>query len=213
MLSTSAKLLGAVISEDLRWNKHIRDNKQSLVTQLDSRLNALKRIARNSSFYTRRMVANGLVLSKLVYLINIWGGAPQYLLKTLYVQQMHAARVVCGFQCWGWSNRRVLNKVGWLSIRQLLFYHAVLQAQKTVSTRIPLPLFNSIVKEHPYNTRNASVGNIRYSEGFTNEQVTFKGRARSWYNQVPIDIRTDGSLQTQKKKLKKWISKNVPADW
>ena len=71
------------------------------MNQLTSRINGLKRVSHNTSFGTRLMIADGLVLSKLTYLITLWGGAQQYLLNALQVQQLSAARVVCGFGCWG----------------------------------------------------------------------------------------------------------------
>ena len=210
--STNEKLLGAVISQDLKWNAHIRDGKDSLMKQLTSRINGLKKVARNSSFNTRKMVTNGIVLSKLVYLINLWGGAQQYLLKALYVQQMMAARVVCGFDSFHWSNKRVLVKIGWLSVRQLAFYHTVLQAHRTLVSRTPLPLYNALTSAYPYHTRNAAAGNIRFSESFSAEQLSFRNRARLFFNQVPQEVKT-GGLETVKRKLKHWIKQNVPIDW
>jgi hypothetical protein len=91
------KLLGGVINQDLRWNQHLQDHESSLARQLTGRINGLKRVAQNATFATKLMVANGIVQSKLVYLITLWGGAQQYLLKALLVQQLTAARVVCGF--------------------------------------------------------------------------------------------------------------------
>ena len=102
--------------------------------QLTSRTNGLKKIARNATFNTRLMVANGVFMSKVMYLMTVWGGAQQYLLKGLQVQQLTAARTVCGFFSRGWSKTKLLNKVGWLSIRQLIYMHTALQAQKTISS-------------------------------------------------------------------------------
>ena len=72
----------------------------------------------NASFGTKLMVANGVVMSKLVYLITVWGGAQQYLLSAVQVQQIAAARAVCGFGCWRWSKKKLLDRVGWLLVRQ-----------------------------------------------------------------------------------------------
>ena len=103
------------------------DSKTSMVRQLNMRNNALKRICANAPFSARLMLANGIFQSKLVYLINVWGGAPVYLLKALQVQQMVAARTVCGFHCIRWGRTQILKTVGWLSVRQLIEFHAVLQ--------------------------------------------------------------------------------------
>ena len=82
------------------------------------------------------MVANGAVQSKLVYLITLWGDAQQYLLKAL---QLTAARTMCGFQSWMWSKSRLLRRVGWMSVRQMIEFHTVLQAHKTLNSGLPRP--------------------------------------------------------------------------
>ena len=157
------------------------------------------------------MVANGTVLSKLVYLITVWGGAQQYLLKALQVQQLNAARTVVGFHSRGWSKRRLLKKVGWMSVRQLIFFHTVLQAHKTLTTGFPTPLCAALSTDHPYRTRNATRGNIRLVEEDSSTN-TFKYRAMKFYNSVPGTVKT-GSLPTMKRKLKQWTLENEPLDW
>ena len=65
------KLLGGQIHQTLKWNNHLADNKSSLIRQLKSRNNGLKRISKNAKFNTRLMVANGAVQSKIEYLITL----------------------------------------------------------------------------------------------------------------------------------------------
>ena len=162
----------------------------------------------NASFGTRLMVANGVVMSKLVYLITLWGGAQQYLLNAVQVQQLAAARA--GFGCWRWSRRKLLDKMGWLSVRQLVFYHSVLQVHKTLKTRVPLSLFQALSVDFPRRTRSAANGQIRQDDSFLS-QATFKYRAMKSYNSVPDSVRT-GSTATVKRKLKQWIKTNIPID-
>ena len=157
------------------------------------------------------MVANGAVHSKLVYLITLWGGAQQYLLKALQVQQLTAARTVCGFQSWGWSRRRLLKRVGWMSVRQLVEFCTILQAHKTITTGKPRHLHADLTSSYPYRTRSAARGLIRLEDS-TASTKTFKHRAMVSYNRVPGDI-TRGSLETVKKKLKQWVLKNIALDW
>ena len=65
------KLLGGQLHQSLQWNLHLRDHKESLARQLTSRINGLKRVCANAKFATRLMVANGVVMSKLTYLITL----------------------------------------------------------------------------------------------------------------------------------------------
>ena len=184
--------------------------------QITGRMNGLKKVAGNSTFKTRLMLANGVIMSKVLYLITVWGGAQQYLLKGLQVQQLTAARTVCGFSSKFWSKKKLLDKLGWLSIRQLIYYNTALQAHKTITQRKPASIHESISTRHPYETRNAAMGQIRFGERFRGEsslvEASFKHRAVHWYNAVPPSTRT-GCLASVKQKLRKWVRANVPLDW
>ena len=119
--STTEKLLGCDIHEGLKWGHHIRLGEKSMLMQLTSRVNALRKMAVNATFETRLMAANGTFISALSYLIPLWGGAEGYLLRGLQVLQNRAARCVCKLS-WFTPTRILLNKCNWLSIRQLVFY-------------------------------------------------------------------------------------------
>ena len=102
----SEKLLGGLLHQELGWGQLIRDHKASLLNQLNSRMYGLRKVCKNASFHTKLMVANGVFMSKMVYLITLWGsGAQQYLLRALQVQKLAAARVVCGVESLRWSRR------------------------------------------------------------------------------------------------------------
>ena len=84
----SDKLKISVSSNNLPWHNFLckRCNCRNLLKQLyglrtpvwttrilTSRLNALKKICRISDFKTRKMIANGIFISRLIYLIQLWG--------------------------------------------------------------------------------------------------------------------------------------------
>ena len=76
--SSSEKLLGGWIHQDLKWSEHILDNQESLVRSLSTRLSALKMIGKVAPFKTRKMLADGIFISKLTYLISLWGGLENF---------------------------------------------------------------------------------------------------------------------------------------
>ena len=213
--STTEKLLGGRISQDLKWNQHILEGDQSLVKQITSRINGLCMLSTRSSFQTRLMVANGIVISKLCYLIQLWGGCDDYLLKPLQVLQNRAARAVTG---WGWftSKRKLLKKCNWLSIKQLIFYQSVILAHKIATTSSPFYLAAKMCTTHPRKTRQATSGCIRFGEQFSANQnpiqKSFCNRATNQYNSIPASIRTVKSMPLFKSRLKKWIETNIPID-
>ena len=69
------KLLGCNLHQSMQWNHHIRDHSKSVVKQITTRANGLTKIARNATFKTRLMIANGAVMIRLIYMISVWGGA------------------------------------------------------------------------------------------------------------------------------------------
>jgi hypothetical protein len=75
----------------MKWKEHLIGNEQSLARQLTSRINGLLKVCARAPLPTRLMVANGIFMSKLCYLIQLWGSADKYLIKALQVLQNKAA--------------------------------------------------------------------------------------------------------------------------
>jgi hypothetical protein len=130
--SPCEKLLGAYIHQDLKWNEH----EESLIRSLGSRLGALKMVGKVASFKNRKLIADGILMIKLCYLIAIRGGCSSYLLNTLQVIQNKAARVVTKLD-WSTPTEELLKQCGWLIVQQLAVYHSVLVVYKVLQSKSP----------------------------------------------------------------------------
>ena len=75
-------LLWCIVSDNLNWRNHILDAEQPPLKLLTSRVNALSCPCTKGDFRTKLMAANGIVMSKVCYLIKLWGGCEGYLLHT-----------------------------------------------------------------------------------------------------------------------------------
>ena len=213
--SMTEKLLGAHISQDLKWKHHILVSEDSLVKQLLSRVNGLAMLSPRASLETRLMVANGIIMSKLCYLIQLWGGCENYLAKQLQVLQNRAARLVTG-NGWFTTKRKLLKTCKWLSINKLIVFQSIIATHKIVINNSPYHLATRISTTHPRWTRQATTGCIRFGETFSANQslvkTSFCYRTVSQYNSIPASIRSIRSIATFKSKLKKWVEVNVPID-
>ena len=206
------KLLGIHIQNDLKWTEYIQNADKSLLKQLNSRLNALKMISGIASFKVRLMIANGIFCSKLIFQISLWGGTEDYLLQALQVVQNKAARFVA---------RRgkytpvadLLRQCGWLSVRQLVFYHSVILIFKTILTTYPKYIYSKLSTQFPYNTRLAESDSVRMGPEFKSKleltEKSFMNRATVSFNQLPPELRKISKLETFKDKLKVWVLENV----
>ena len=208
----SEKLLGIFIQDDLKWGEYIQNNDKSLIKQLTTRLNAFKIIRGVASFKVRLMIANGIFCSKLIFQISLWGGAEGYLLKALQIVQNKAARLV--------TKRgrytpvvELLKQCGWLSVRQLAFYHSTVLIYKTLQTTYPKYIYNKLAGEFPYNTRLAQSQAVRMGEDFKTKldltEKSFMQRATVSFNLLPTSLRQVRKIDVFKKKLKVWVSENI----
>ena len=129
--SETEVLLGANICQDLKWKEHIVNNKRSLINQLTSWLNGLQLVSRKAPFKTRLMVGNGVFNSALIYLIQLWGGTQDYLIKALQISQNKAMRYITQ-RSWFTPTRLLLKQCNWLSVRQLLCYHTIITIDRLI---------------------------------------------------------------------------------
>ena len=206
--TTTEKLLGCNIHQNLKWKEHLQTNKKSMINQLTSRVNALSKLAVNASFKTRLMAANGAFISILAYLIPLWGGTEGYLVRALQVLQNRAARCVTKLG-WYTPTRKLLKQCNWLSVKQLIVYHTVLHVHRIVKCGSPLYLSDRLVSNYFYRTRQAAGGGVRWLGENAGELSlvlsSFLGQATTMYNSVPAEIRQSTSFPMFKNKLKTWI--------
>ena len=111
--SNDERLLGAQVSNNFTWNCHIVENDKSMMKMITSRINALMKVSWSADFKTRKMIGNAIVMSRIVYLVQVYGNASEYLLKSLQTLQNKAARVVTRLP-WGTETGLLLNQIGWL---------------------------------------------------------------------------------------------------
>ena len=196
----------------VKCNEMIKNNKSSIVKQLAGRLNGLKKL-NQGDFKTKLTVATGIIQSKIQYLLPLYGGAPDYLIRAVQVQQLKAARFVCGYGSYYWSTQKLLQTCGWLSVKQQEFYSTCLMAHKISTTSLPRNLHAAIVQPYTVHTRAAARGEIRYGDNYRGETETtrnsFKYRAQRYYNAIPGDMKCQ-SLATFKAKLKHYAARNFP---
>ena len=137
-VSTSQRLLEINIHESLKFRDHIMVEEKSMVQKLNVRIKALKNIRNIASFKDRLIVANGLFMSCLVYGIQLWmwGGTEEYLRRCLQVLQNRAAKAVTGLGHFT-PAKDLMRQTGWLSVKQLIFYHSVVMVKRVKESGRP----------------------------------------------------------------------------
>ena len=213
--SNSERLLGAYIHQNMKWAEHIQNSKFSVIQSLNVRLGALKTFAKFASFKVRLLLANGIFMSKLIFMIPLWGGCAEYLLNALQVCQNNAARAVTRHDRTV-PVHQLLRECGWRSVRQEVFYYTVMQVHKILLQKSPKYLYSQLTADgsHTYMTRNSSSCSVRRGKSFhTNLSLcrdSFKWRGIMSYESIPVEIRNIEDMKSFKKRLDSWIKSNIP---
>ena len=204
--SDNERLLGAQVSNDFTWNEHIVGNEKSMIKMTTSRINALMKVSWSADFKTRKMIGNAIVMSRIVYLVQVYGNASDYLLKSLQVLQNKAARVITRLR-WGTETSVLLNQVDWLSVRQLIAYHSLLLVFKIKKESKPASLKLKFRDNFAYRTRQATSNSIVRCETPRTEMSNkaFVLNSTVVWNTLPPELRKLEKLEHFKRELKKWV--------
>ena len=152
-------------------------------------------------------------MSKLTYLIVLWGGCTKELIHALQVVQTKAGKVVTKLD-WYTPTRVVLHQCGWLSVQQLVVYHTVVMVYKILKNQSPSYLYSMFSTNYNYGTRQAGSGMIRSTRTPTLDlaSCSFRYRATVMYNDLPLYLREKSTLSGFKLATKDWIRSNIPVE-
>ena len=156
------------------------------------------------------MLANGLVISNIIYMVQVYGQASDYLLRILQVQQNRAARIVTRLG-WRTSTSTLLNQIGWLSVRQLYVYHSLLLLWKIRNSGNPQYLNEKFVQRFNYSTRQATSNSLSIYSTPRSEmsKKSFVFNTTVLWNSLSIALRKTQSLMVFKRNLRSWVKNNV----
>ena len=151
----------------------------------------------------RKTITEGIFNSILVYCLPLYGGLDSGDLKDLQVLQNKAAQIVT------WSPPRasrapMYDRLGWLTVNQLIFYHSVIAIFKIRSSRKPEQLSSILCRD----SRNSRIIIPNLELSVVQKSFTIRG-ADSW-NQLPLNVTKSQKIGHFKKLAKNWIEENIP---
>ena len=140
------------------------------------------------------------------------GGCEQYLLTALQMIQNRIMRLICR-RGRRHPIRELLKETDWLSVRQLVAYHSLVQIRKILTQKKPIYLYNRLVGNNrlPYARRIApgrdtviiSEPRLRLTES------SWRWRSSRLWMSLPEDVRNIQEIKGFKLKLRIWIRSNV----
>ena len=217
--SRTETLLGFQIHENMGFSEHVIDSKHSLVKTLNKQIGALKKIKKAASFKSKLNIATGIIMSKILYLLPLYCGCPEYMLTALQTKQSETMRLVTGRR---WvvpgrklvSTKELLKQCNWLSIRQLSFYTTVLTTHNTLVYQTPEVLYEKLTCGQKQTTRATT--NQEMERSYVDEAqlslaaTSWRWRGHQLHSKIPLKMQIEKNLKIFKLQLKSWVRENVP---
>ena len=196
----SEYLLGVHIQGDLKWTKQVDEVKSKLKTRLTG-LCKIRNIVPSTNF--RKQIAEGIFTSVLVYCIPLWGACDKGDAKDLQVLQNRAAQHVLRLPRRS-SRKDMFDRLGWMSVQQLVFYHTIMAVYKMRQTGEPEYLAGKMMND---NFRGGLIVPAT-SLSLAKNSFCFRG-GDSWLS-LPEALRNIRKVGSFKKALKTYTMMTIP---
>ena len=194
------RILGCNIGRNLGWSAHLITGQKVLLPKLRKQLGAHKLISRELPCKSKLLLANGLIISKICYMIQAWGGEQDNLLRKMQTILNDTAQFVTGLnKCTRMS--KLMKCCNWLNIHELIDYQSLITLWRTVYLNIPEQIAEhlAISEDKTISTKPARLLIVIRSS----RHITVKV-----WNLLPSDVTT---ISAFKKSIKDWImSKRKP---
>ena len=194
------RMLGANLKNDMSWEGHLSTGNKAIIPRVRKQIGALYKIRNHLTKKGRLQLANALVMSKLIYLITLWGNTTQNMIDRAQRTQNIAARYVTGHNRTTNTNK-LLADCGWLSIRELTTYYSNIQFWKTLKWGKPKYLRDRLQIEDE-DRISTEIPRLLLTE------LSFRCRTTTTWNTLPWTLRTMDTLKHFKSGLRTWILEN-----
>jgi hypothetical protein len=211
----SIKLLGITISADLLWTKYLLTGKDSLLTQLRTRITMLSKVCKYASKANRIKLANGIFASKLSYCMEAWGTAPKYILKKLQAQQTSALHLIHGTQSLRWNRTRLLKESKWLGLDLQVRFTSAKYTHKILNGKGPQQLTQLMVPRSTNQsrlTRSTVPGRLGVKPGSLGRTMytkyTYRNQAYDHFASIPSELSSIIKVVNFRNRTKRYLINN-----
>ena len=190
-------LLGGNIQNNMSWKAHLIDGEKAVIPTLRRRLGSLKHIASQLPRKSRQTLANGLISSRIHYLVQVWGGAHNKFLNKMQTILNKLARFVCNANR-RTSTRSLMEQCKWMYIRESIDYFSLISMWNYKWRGIPHH-FSFKIELGPNDTLVMAPARI------LTLYRSHRWRSTETWNLLSREIRLIPSLPRFKTAVKKWI--------
>ena len=143
--SKDFRVLGSNWQQNMGWSEHLEKGKRAALPKIRSQFGMIKMMSRQLPRKSKKLLAEGFLISKFQYLITLWGsGNTNVKTAQRLLNKMSRWVTGCG------RNIRIaslMEEVGWFSIQEMVNIQSLSQMWKLINTGKPVQLSDKIVTE------------------------------------------------------------------
>ena len=192
------RLLGGNLQENASWEAHLEKGEKALLPEIRRKLGAIKHLGIQIPKTTKMKLINGFVISRLMYLLPIWGGTPDKFMNRVQTLMNKAARHVNNMGRMS-PTEGLIKSCKWLQARNMVKLQSLVLMWKVVWMKSPLSMSRKITID---NDMYLSTTPARLQ----GTQQSFRWRTVVEWNRLPAEIRDLQSLQTFRRQVRKWLA-------
>ena len=198
----SCRLLGVNMNRDANWAHQLNLGEKPILKTLRSVLGTLTYISKYLPTKSRLLLANGLFISKLLYLLPMWGGLPLRDTKSIQIIMNKCARMILGVSR-KTRTRTLMIDCKWLYFKELVHFHSLIQMYKIVYMGTPANIRRTITVDNEMKI-STSEGRLKITKN------SFRWRTVRAWNLLPSHLTNSRNLSSFKRNLRKQIIDTRP---
>ena len=141
---------------------------------------------------------DGLVLSKIRYMLPIWGGAAEKHMRMVQTLLNDAAHYVTWKTTRRDSSVDLMQECGWMTAAEMANYYSLLLLWRVIRLNAQQSLATKIIIDDDCFVTTA-IPRLQHTT------TAFRWRSTTLWNSIPDDLRHNMSLKSFKRNTKKWI--------
>ena len=211
--SDKERILGVTLGSRMSMRHQLMEGEDCIMQQVSRKMRGLWQLKNKLTFKARKATAWGLVMSRLMFSIEVWGpSATESQVKSMQVCQNQIMRFVCGARR-GTRTEDLLRMTGMLSIKQLICYRVLMTGLGYIQRGKPLNIVQSLKpRTDGPRTRGQTTILAVVNEGSSDlVKRSFKYKFLKLAEDFPRSWLERGDPQKFKVEVKDWVKTHIEA--
>ena len=192
------RILGVTIKNNMFWDGHVTTSKDALLPKIRKQIGAIFSLRQSLTMKGRLHIVNALIMSRMTYMVSVWGQTTDNTIKRAQITQNAAARMITGMKRTT-RQMKLMESCNWMNMKEQTLYHSGIQIWKTLKFKKPEYLWNRLQLETEGRI-STDIPRLQMTEG------AFRCKATTFWNQIPSEIRDQTNILPFKKQLRRHIT-------